>query len=137
FFEQHVRTVLADKCVACHGDQKPKGGLRLDSRDGLHKGGENGPVVVPGDPDQSRLVRAVRRAGDGPHMPPKEPLPADQVARLAEWVKMGAPDPRGQAAGINPAARIDLAQARTFWSFRPVRDAAPPPVRAAAWPRTP
>src|SRR5262249_58942916 len=63
FFEARVRPVLAEHCQGCHGTDKQKGGLRLDSRAALLKGGDNGPVVKPGDPDGSPLVQAARRTG--------------------------------------------------------------------------
>src|SRR5690242_21890309 len=90
YFETHVRPVLADQCFSCHGPDKQKGGLRLDSRAAVLQGGDNGPAVVPGDPAKSRLVQAVRRAGEL-KMPPKTPLPADAVEHLTAWVKLGAP----------------------------------------------
>jgi cytochrome c553 len=125
FFEKRVRPVLVEHCVKCHGpdEKKLRGDLRLDSRDGVRKGGASGPVVVPGDPDNSLLIRAVRHAADVVAMPPKEKLPADAVAALEAWVKMGAPDPRDAVAA--KSVRLDLAGAKDFWAFKPV---APPKV---------
>ena len=88
-FEKKVRPLLHAQCVKCHGADKAKGGLRLDTAEGLAKGGESGPVVVAGQPDKSRLVRAVR-GQDDQQMPPDRKLGADDVAILAEWVKGGA-----------------------------------------------
>src|SRR5688500_10886889 len=103
FFEKHIRPVLVEKCYKCHSaeaasDKKLKGDLLLDTRDGLLKGGENGKVVVPGDPDKSSLIIALRFTDPEFQMPPKEPLPKEQVAAFEAWVKMGAPDPRVQKA---------------------------------------
>jgi hypothetical protein len=70
FFEAKVRPVLAAHCLECHGSGKPKGGLRLDARDSMLKGGEGGPVVVPGKPEESALIEAIRYDG-GVQMPPK------------------------------------------------------------------
>src|SRR5260370_30730925 len=84
FFEKEVRPLLVARCQPCHGDVKPKGSLRLTSREGLLKGGDGGPVVVPGKPDQSPLIHAVRYV-DPPRMPPKEQLPHREVARLTRW----------------------------------------------------
>src|SRR5262249_27575195 len=92
FFAQKGRPVLAANCVSCHGSKRQQAGLRLDSRTGLLKGTEDGPVVVPGEPDKSALVRAIRYTGDI-KMPPKAQLPAEAVETLTAWIKMGAPWP--------------------------------------------
>jgi hypothetical protein len=117
-----------EHCYKCHSatTRTAKGGLRLDSRDGLRKGGDGGPAVVPGDPDRSLLLKAVRH--DGPKMPPSGKLPAQAVADLEKWVRDGAADPRdGRAA---PAA------APQFWSFRPPRPHDAPAARDSTWPRS-
>src|SRR5207247_6699272 len=96
FFEKRIRPVLTEKCYKCHsaGAEKIKGGLLLDSRSAWMKGGESGPVIVPGDPERSRLIHAVRHTDSSLQMPPKEILPAPQIVDLETWVRMGAPDPR-------------------------------------------
>jgi hypothetical protein len=137
FFEARVRPLLVEKCVRCHGPDKQRGGLRLDSRAGLLKGGDNGAVVAPGDADKSRLVQAVRGEGERKKMPPppNDPLADESVSALTEWVKTGAPwpDRPGDAAGplTVPEAR------KRHWSFQPVKKPAPPAVKDAAWVRTP
>jgi hypothetical protein len=132
FFEARVRPVLAENCFRCHGPQKQMGGLRLDSLPRLLKGGDDGPVIKPGDPDGSPLVRAVRH--DGEHkMPPKGKLPPAAVAALAEWVKMGAPWPQAAPGPSEASAEA----ARRHWAFRPVGRPALPAVKDASWPRTP
>ncbi len=88
-FEKKVRPLLAARCWKCHGPDKAKAGLRLDTRDGLVQGGESGAVVVPGRPDDSRLVRAVRQTGVL-KMPPDDKLKAQEIADLVAWVKAGA-----------------------------------------------
>src|SRR5437764_9150166 len=93
FFEKHVRPVLVENCLECHGAKKQRAGLRLDSREALLRGGENGPAVVAGDPDKSLLIEAVRQTGEL-KMPPKKRLTAPQVDALAAWVKAGAPWPK-------------------------------------------
>src|SRR5947209_733677 len=90
FFELKVRPVLAGSCVKCHGAAKASGGLRLDSREAMLKGGENGPAVVPGDPENSPLVQAVRHDDESFKMPPDKPLPEAARADLAAWVAAGA-----------------------------------------------
>src|SRR5206468_523702 len=96
FFENRVRPVLVQNCYKCHSQQaeKVKGGLLLDSREGLLKGGKTGPAIVPFNPDKSLLIQAVRYTNDDLQMPPKgEKLSEAQIADLISWIKMGAPDP--------------------------------------------
>jgi Protein of unknown function (DUF1553)/Protein of unknown function (DUF1549)/Concanavalin A-like lectin/glucanases superfamily/Planctomycete cytochrome C len=103
-FEKAVRPLLHAHCVKCHGPEKIKGGLRLDTPEGFAKGGVSGHVVVPGDPDSSRLIRAVR-GQDDLQMPPDKKLAPSDVAVLAEWVKRGAIWP-GYQAPMTPSAAI-------------------------------
>ena len=151
FFEAKVRPVLAARCLQCHGTEKPKGGLRLDARDSMLKGGESGPVVVPGKPEESPLIEAIRYEGDV-QMPPKGKLKAEEIAVLTDWVKRGAPwpsprpdlAPRAVATALkpehaegSPATFVVTEKARSFWSLRPIGDPALPPVRDQAWPESP
>jgi len=134
FFENRIRPVLANNCYKCHSTQseKVKGGLLLDSRDGLLKGGENGPAIVPGNPDQSLLIKAIRYTDPDLQMPPKDKKLTDQqISDLTAWVKMGAPDPRTGSTGPknDPNAK--------HWAWQPVKNYNPPAVAAAAWCRTP
>jgi len=138
FFEDRVRPVLAERCFACHGPEKQKGGLRLDSSASLLKGGDRGPPVVPGRPDESLLVSAIRH-GEALKMPPKAKLPPQEVADLTAWVKLGAPWPDA-AAGVRPDARNGRPitdEDRSFWAFRKPVAAVPPAVREGAWARSP
>ena len=139
FFEAKIRPVLVDKCYACHaaGSEKIKGGLRVDHREGMMKGGDGGPSIVPGKPDESPLIEAIRYADESLRMPPKTPLSPEQVADFETWVRMGAPDPRdaAPAALASVAPKLDIAKGREFWSFRPVADPPAPPVKDAGWPR--
>ncbi len=98
FFEAKVRPVLAESCVRCHGPKKQSSGLRLDSREAILEGGENGPAIVPGDPDKSLLIQAVRYAHEDYKMPPKAQAARAAVEALAEWVRRGAPWPIAKAA---------------------------------------
>jgi mono/diheme cytochrome c family protein len=127
-FEKRVRPLLAEHCLACHGPGKAKGGLRLDSAAAMRRGGDSGPVVVPGKPDQSRLIEAVRRTAKL-KMPPEDPLTERQIADLVEWVRTGAVWPGGPVTA-------DAGQ-RDWWAFRPVHDPAPPTVRDGDWPTSP
>src|SRR5436305_7392553 len=92
FFEGKVRPVLAEHCFKCHGEQKQKGGLRLDSRAAILQGGDQGPALVPGKPAESLLVKALAHDGEL-RMPPPKKLPDATVADLTRWVALGAPWP--------------------------------------------
>src|SRR4051812_31473830 len=94
FFEKRVRPALVEHCYACHSDKKTRGGLRLDTRDGLRKGGDSGAAIVPSKPDASLLLTAIRYKDEKLRMPPKAKLPDAVIADLERWVAMGAPDPR-------------------------------------------
>jgi uncharacterized coiled-coil protein SlyX len=136
FFENEIRPLLARHCFECHGEnQKPSGGLRLDSRAAILQGGESGAVVAPGKPDESLLIEAVRYRSV--EMPPKGKLPDDQIAKLVRWVEIGLPWPDGgeqaESAPRGKAFEITGAQ-RHFWSFQPIASPPPPPVRDSAWP---
>src|SRR5262245_7373987 len=139
YFEKAVRPVLATNCFNCHGPDKQKGGLRLDSREALMKGGDSGPAVVPGKPEDSLLITAVHYDGT-PQMPPKGKLKADQIAALTTWVKEGAAwpstDVQVRPVPIGRGPEI-TAKDRAFWSFQPIADPPLPRVRDSAWPKTP
>jgi mono/diheme cytochrome c family protein len=134
FFEKKVRPVLVENCFTCHGPKKQQGGLRLDGRLAAFKGGDNGPVLIPGKPEESVLIKAIRHDGEL-KMPPKSKLAAGQVEALTEWVRMGAPWPDEETAG---KAKLTTADARErHWSFRPVQQAEVPAVKYADRVRTP
>jgi cytochrome c553 len=140
FFEKKVRPVLVAHCYRCHADKgkAPKGGLRLDSRAALLKGGDNGPALTPGRPDRSRLIEALGYGNADLQMPPKGKLPDAVIADLAAWVKMGAPWPKEGAGAAAAKDGFDLPRRRrAHWAWQPVRPPAPPAVRDAAWPRGP
>jgi hypothetical protein len=136
FFEAKIRPVLAKNCYGCHGGdlKSPMGGLFLDTRNGILTGGKSGPAIVPGNPDESLLIRAVRYQGR--KMPPAGPLDAAVVADLVKWVSMGAPDPR-QAAPAASTSSIDIEKGRKYWAFQPPVKPAPAKVRDANWPASP
>jgi hypothetical protein len=137
FFEKQIRPLLVEKCLKCHGDSKPKGGLRLTSRAHILQGGDSGPAVVAGKPEESLLIRAVRHA-DKPRMPPREKLTGRQIDMLVRWVKRGLPWPATGAALLPAGGRFTITEEqRRFWSFQPVKAAAVPAVRDMTWPRTP
>ncbi|MBM3983741.1 MAG: DUF1549 domain-containing protein, partial [Planctomycetes bacterium] len=122
-FEKHVRPLLIQKCVSCHGPDKQKGGLRLDTKAGWQRGGDSGTAIVPGDPEKSLLVRAVRHSGDL-KMPPKEKLKDAELAALVRWIKDGAVDPRD--GGPKRIGGVTVAEAKKWWAFQPARRPAVP-----------
>lgn len=136
FFESKVRPLLIKRCYECHSaEKKQKGGLSLDQRAGWETGGDSGPSIVPGNPDKSLVIQAVRHLDKDLAMPPKEKLADAEIAILEEWVKMGAPDPRdGKVAAATP--KIDIAEGRKHWAFQPVANPQVPAVQDAKWPRT-
>jgi len=121
YFEKEVRPLLLEHCGKCHGAAKQWADLRLDTRAGFLKGGENGPVVVPGKPDESRLIEAVRYQGET-QMPPDAPLKPEQVAILERWVRIGAPWPEVDPAVANSKEQVW----REHWAFQPVARVTPP-----------
>ena len=133
FFEAKIRPLLVEKCYECHGDQKQKGGLRLDSKQGWIDGGEQGPVIVPGNPDASLLIKAVRYRDETLQMPPKHPLAEAEVADLVAWVQQGAEDPR---SGAPSAKGMDLIEGRKYWAFQPLAPHQPPAVPGDRWSQT-
>jgi hypothetical protein len=136
FFEKKIRPVLVEHCYSCHSvAKKRRGGLTLDSRDGIRKGGDNGPAVVPGKPAESLLLQAVRY-GDELRMPPKGKLPDAIVADLGKWIEMGAIDPRRAASAVAMTKPLDVREGRKFWAFQPPRRYPTPKVHDASWPRS-
>lgn len=128
-FENKVRPLLVEHCHGCHSAKKSEAGLRLDSREAILKGNDVGPVVVPGEPEKSKLIRAVHHDGSI-KMPPKGKLPADAIEALTTWVKLGAVYPGGAATSAK-------ADPRKHWAYQPVRAESPPFVKdekAAATP---
>lgn len=137
FFEKKIRPVLAEKCFQCHSSKlkAPLGGLRIDTAEGLRKGGDTGPAIVAGDPAKSLLLTAIGYQKLELKMPPTGKLPDDVVADFRKWIEAGAIDPRAEAPAVTapkPGA-IDWTAARQFWAFQPIRKADPPPVDDSAW----
>jgi cytochrome c553/mono/diheme cytochrome c family protein len=130
FFEREVRPVLVDHCQACHGAKEAKGGLRLLERVDALKGGERGPALVPGKPEASLLIRALEHTGPV-RMPPAGKLPGAQIARLRQWVAMGAPWPEAGVSGATPGEYRPTDAQRQWWAYQPLRPASPPAVRGA------
>ena len=117
-FEKAVRPLFLAQCVSCHGAEKQKGGLRLDTKAGWQAGGDSGAAIVPGKPAESLLLKAVRGADGVQQMPPKGKLTEREIAALEQWVKDGAVDPR--AAGPQRLGGTTLEEAKKWWAFQPV-----------------
>jgi hypothetical protein len=137
FFEARIRPVLVEHCYQCHSAEaqklrKLKGGLLLDTRAGLRKGGETGPAIVPGKPGESLLLKALRH--DELRMPPKGKLPEVVLADFEKWIAQGAVDPRD--GGNITAKAIDWQKARQAWALQQPKKAAPPATADPAWPRS-
>ena len=137
YFEKEIRPLLITHCYQCHSENadERQGNLVLDSREGWIKGGDSGTAVVPGDVDASQLIRAVRYDDEGLQMPPVKPLDAADVARLEQWVRIGAPAPAKVYvnASDNPA---DPVAGKEHWAFGPLGDSRPPAVSDNDWPLT-
>jgi len=130
FFEKEIRSILVERCYECHSAEgKTKGGLRLDTKKGVRSGGDSGVAIVPGEPEASLLVEAIRYQNRDLQMPPKNPLPKREVAALEKWIQLGAPDPRvEEAMAQNVTAGMSLEEGRKFWSFQPVSKPQAPKV---------
>jgi hypothetical protein len=136
FFESRIRPVLVEHCEECHSNTSDalRGGLRVDSREALLAGGDSGPAVVPGKPDESLLLAALRH--DGFEMPPSGRLPAAVIEDFAAWISSGATDPRDGASTPAPRGQIDIEAGRQHWAFQSIRRPDLPPIADAAWPLT-
>ncbi len=136
FFETKIRPVLIDKCYKCHSREadKVKGGLLLDTRDGLLHGGNTGPALEPGKPAESLLMKAISHADEDLKMPPKDAdkLNDQQVADFNEWIRRGGPDPRVNVAkgSTTPYGGVG----KQHWAFQPVKKPAVPTVKEKSWP---
>ncbi len=139
FFEKRIRPVLAEQCYKCHSEaEKIKGGLALDTREATLLGGDSGPSLVPGDPDKSKLIEAVRYKNRDLQMPPKNALTEQQIRDLETWVKMGAPDPRdAKPVAATAKVGINIEEGRKFWSFQPLSSPELPTVGNTAWVKSP
>ena len=138
-FEKQIRPLLIKHCYECHSTREPNGGLILDTREGLSKGGDSGPTLVAGDPDKSRLIEAVRYQNRDLQMPPKNKLSQSEIDSLVKWVKLGAPDPRKPVSpGAAPAPLgMSIKDGKNFWSFKPLMNAPVPKPKNSQWIKNP
>jgi hypothetical protein len=129
FFEREVVPVLEQRCFSCHSHEsgKAKGGLVLDSRRGWEQGGQSGAAVIPGQPAESLLIKAVHYLDEDMQMPPMEQLPAAEIALLEKWIAMGAPDER--------QARVTPLDPEKLWALQPINEPIIPPVQTRDWVR--
>ena len=136
FFESKIRPVLIEHCYSCHAaDAKIiRGGLLLDSREGLLEGGDSGPAVVPGEAEKSLLLSALKH--DSFEMPPDRKLPDAVIADFEHWITRGAVDPRDQGNAEAPRG-VDFEAAKSHWAFQPVRRTEPPAVADESWIESP
>jgi hypothetical protein len=141
FFEKKIRPIFVENCFKCHsqGAEKIKGGLLLDSRDGVLKGGDTGPAIVPGNPEKSLLIKAVHYTDKDLQMPPNDrQLAPEQIHDLETWVKMGAPDPRLAPDPSEHKYAVDFDKAKKHWSFQPIAKPSVPRVNDPQhWAQTP
>ena len=133
FFESKIRPVLAKNCYGCHaGDSgSPMGGLFLNSRKGILNGGKSGPAIVPGKPDDSLLIHAIKY--EGRKMPPSGQLNDSVIADFEKWVSMGAPDPRDEVKTVAKPSTINIDKGRQYWAFQPPQKPIVPKVKNAKW----
>jgi mono/diheme cytochrome c family protein len=128
YFEKRIRPLFAAKCLSCHGAGKSVfGGLHMETRAGMLKGGDHGPALTAGKPEQSLLIKAVSYTDPKLRMPPNGRLSDAEITALTEWVRMGAPDPR-TASGPKKPQMMPLAEGRKWWAFQPLSKPTPPPT---------
>ncbi len=140
FFETRIRPVLVEQCYECHNSvKKAEGGLAVDQRAALLKGGDEGAIVVPGKPSESRLLAILRHEVDGMKMPKGgAKLSNAVIADFEKWIAMGAPDPRDKAPSVDELAKATswetvIEKRKKWWSFQPIRPVAPPVVKNERW----
>ena len=140
FFETRIRPLLATNCYSCHADSQ-LGGLRVDSRESILKGGKSGPAMVPGDPDKSVLIRAVRQTDPKLKMPMGGKLKSQEIDDLTAWVKAGAMWPAAPVTmkpvvNVKSGEYVITPEQRAFWSFQPLTKPQVPSPRDSKWAKT-
>ncbi|WP_254507046.1 PSD1 and planctomycete cytochrome C domain-containing protein [Anatilimnocola floriformis] len=133
FFESKIRPILVKHCYECHGPDLQENKLRVDSLEGINRGGKAGALIIAGKPEKSLLIAAVGYQVPDLQMPPDKKLGEREIADLTAWVKMGAPHPDRQAGGPAVVEKFDLAEGKKFWSFQPIVDHPTPAVKDVAW----
>ncbi len=123
FFESKIRPLLVNNCHECHGNEKHKGNLQLNSRKTILRGGDSGAAIVPGNPAKSLLIEAVKYTNSDLEMPPKKKLGKQAVADLSEWIHLGAPWP-SETTLVTSKREHGFSitdEDRDYWAFRPVK----------------
>lgn len=139
FFEKDIRPILVQRCYECHGPDSdaPGGGLYLTSRGAILDGGDSGEAIVVGKPDESLLIESIHYDGIY-QMPPKSKMPADEIAKLERWVKLGAPWPASEESNTPKKEVFDIEQRKAkHWAWQPVQRPKLPAVKNEAWPQDP
>lgn len=138
FFETKIRPALVTHCYECHSTEsgKARGGLKVDTRDALLRGGDSGPAVVTKLPEKSTLYQALLYHDDGLQMPPKGKLPQATIDDFRRWILMGAPDPRVTKINPNVASVINIEAGRKYWAYQPLSKTPPPTTSTTNWSRT-
>ena len=139
FFETKVRPILAENCFKCHGEKKHRGDLRVDSLAAMLEGGGRGPALVPGHPEKSLFIKAIKHDDKDLKMPEDKKLSREHIDILTQWVQMGAPWPGAEKAGgtIRKGEFVITDKDREHWSFKPVKRPAIPDVKNAGWVKNP
>ena len=139
YFESTVRPLLVEKCFDCHGPKVDplQGGLSLHSRSAIISGGDSGPAIVVGDPEQSLLIAAINY-GDIYQMPPDSRMTSAEIAVMTRWVEMGAPWPQEPERAIATTDKFDLDLRKSaHWCWQPIKSPTVPPVAGRQWPQDP
>ncbi|MEM0969389.1 MAG: c-type cytochrome domain-containing protein, partial [Verrucomicrobiota bacterium] len=134
FFESNIRPILVERCYDCHSEMagERKGGLLLDRRTGWMEGGDTDKAVVPGQPESSLLIAAIRYGDKDLQMPPKMAMPEEEILLLEEWIRRGAPGPKTYLGATSFSQLGDqdvlFEKAAAHWAFQPVQAVDPPYV---------
>ena len=131
FFERHIRPLLIDQCLECHTPEKLKGGLRLDTLQGMLEGGDSGPALTLGNPKESLIIKAVQYSNAELQMPPKNKMGQGTIEHLREWMAMGAPWPGESSHSIDTTTRSQDGEEankeghapaikKDYWAFQPL-----------------
>ncbi|MCM8532545.1 MAG: hypothetical protein NE330_15375, partial [Lentisphaeraceae bacterium] len=117
FFEDQIKPIFEDNCTKCHGEKKQKGGLRLDTVEGILAGGETDKLFTAGQPGSSFIIDAVKRVDEDMAMPPKNALPQKEIELLTTWIRMGAPMPKPKGK-VQLKSEFNWDELTQFWSFK-------------------
>ena len=139
FFEKDIRPILVEKCSLCHGEQLQTAGLKLTTAEGFYKGADTGPVFVKDDPENSRLLTAIRYE-DKVKMPPTGKLSDEEIEALTAWIKLGAPWPGADVKTVTTDQASGpqwTKEQESHWAFQPIQTYEPPAVKKEDWAQAP